>query len=354
MNKLTCEKIESFELPIATGWLLGECMQARGQQELWMQQRPEVLKALREQAVVQSVESSNRIEGVSIAADRLRPVVLGKVKPRDRSEEELAGYRKALDWIFSRKLRIALGPEVILKLHALAQGGMSGDAGQWKSRNNEIIEILPNHERRIRFVPTSAVDTPGAIKALCHAYSRIRENERIPALLSIATSVFDLLCIHPFRDGNGRVSRLVTTLLLVQENIHVGRYISLEKIVEERKEEYYQVLEQCSIGWHSGENEILPWWNFFLSMLRKAYGELANKVEHNAIAPKSDMVRRIILDQIGPFQLSEIAVQIPGASLQLVKKVLSAMKKEGTLNTTGRGRGAVWEVIRNRFPRNGS
>jgi Fic family protein len=345
MNKLTCEKIESFKLPVATGWLLGECMQASGQQELWMQQRPEVLKALREQAVVQSVESSNRIEGVSIAADRLRPVVLGKVKPRDRSEEELAGYRNALDWIFSRKRRIALGPEVILKLHALAQSGMSGDAGKWKNRNNEIIEILPNNERRIRFIPTSAADTPGTIKALCHAYSRIRENERIPALLSIATSVFDLLCIHPFRDGNGRVSRLLTTLLLVQENFHVGRYISLEKIVEERKEEYYQVLAQCSIGWHSGENEILPWWNFFLSVLRNAYGELANKVEHNAIAPKSDMVRRIILDQVGPFQLSEIAAQIPGSSIPLIKKVLSSMKKDGVLKTTGRGRGAVWEVI---------
>lgn len=173
MKKLTIHRIESFELPLATAWLLSECMQARGKQELWMQQRPEVLQVLREQAIVQSVESSNRIEGLSIAADRLRPVVLGKARPRDRSEEELVGYRKALDWIFSRKRRVEFSPEVVLKLHALAQGGMTGDAGRWKSKNNEIIEILPNNQRRVRFMPTSASETPDAMKSLCTAYQNV-------------------------------------------------------------------------------------------------------------------------------------------------------------------------------------
>ena len=219
MKNLTTERIDLLELPVATAWLLGECMQARGMQELWIRQRPEALKALKEQAVVQSVESSNRIEGISIAADRLRPVVLGKARPRDRSEEELAGYRKALDWIFSRKRRVAFGPEVVLKLHALAQGGMSGDAGHWKAKDNEIIEILPNNERRVRFVPTSAADTPGAVQGLCDSFRVVRENEQVPILLTIAACVFDLLCIHPFRDGNGRVSRLVTTFLLIQEGL---------------------------------------------------------------------------------------------------------------------------------------
>lgn len=311
-----------------------------------MRQRPEVLDALREQAMVQSVESSNRIEGVSIAAERLRPVVLGKARPRDRSEEELAGYRKALDWIFTRKRRVAFGPEVVLKLHALAQGGMSGDAGQWKSKNNEIVEILPNNERRVRFVPTSAAATPDAMEALCVAYRHTREEEQIPALLIIATCVFDLLCIHPFRDGNGRVSRLVSTFLLMQEGFSVSRYISLERIVEERKEEYYQVLARCSKGWHTGRNNIEAWWNFFLSVLRHAYDELAQKVEEKFAAPKSDMVRRVIRAQVGPFALSEIAAQMPAASRQLIKKVLMTMKKEGEVTLTGRGRGAVWEVVR--------
>jgi Fic family protein len=347
MNKLNIKRIESLDVPLATAWLLGECMQARGKQEMWMHQHPEVLQALRQQAVVQSVESSNRIEGVSIAADRLRPVVLGKARPRDRSEEELAGYRKALDWIFSRKRRMAFKPEVVLKLHSLAQGGLSSDAGCWKTRNNQIIEILPNNERRVRFVPTSARNTPKAMQALCEDYRRVRRNEQIPALIATATSVFDLLCIHPFRDGNGRVSRLVTTFLLIQEGFSVCRFVSLERIVEQRKEEYYQVLEQCSKGWHQGRNDIIAWWNFFLSMLRSAYSELAKNVEGVALkAPKGDMVRRVINDQVGPFALSEIAAMVPGVSLGLVKRILAAMKKEGALTVAGRGRGAVWEMKR--------
>jgi Fic family protein len=347
MKKLTIERIDNLKLPVATVWLLGECMQARGRQEMWMHQRPEVLQALREQAVVQSVESSNRIEGVSVAADRLRPLVLGKVRPRDRSEEELTGYRNALDWIFSRKRPVPLKPEVVLKLHALAQGGMSGDAGCWKQKNNEIVEIQPTNERRIRFVPTSAADTPDAMMALCEAFLSLGGDEKIPSLISIATCVFDLLCIHPFRDGNGRVSRLVTTLLLDQAGFAVCRYISLERIIEERKSEYYQVLEQCSQGWHDGKNPITPWLNFFFSMLRGAYSELAQKVKATgSLSPKGDMVRRRISDQVGTFTLSEIAAEVPGVSPALIKKILAKMKTEGRVTVTGRGRGAVWEAKR--------
>ena len=132
MLSLDQKKLAEISIPVGTGWLLGSCMEARGKQDLWLKQKPEVLNVLREQAIIQSVESSNRIEGVTIPADRLRPVVLGKVKPRDRSEEELAGYRQALDWIFSRKREVSIMPGVIQRLHAFAQGGFSGDAGDWK------------------------------------------------------------------------------------------------------------------------------------------------------------------------------------------------------------------------------
>src|SRR5229473_6118997 len=155
MLTLDPNKLADLAIPIATGWLLGACMEARGKQELWIRQKPQVLAVLREQAIIQSVESSNRIEGVTVAANRLRPLVVEKAKPRDRSEEELAGYRAARDWIFSRKNRVAITPDVIRRLHALAQGGSSGDAGEWKKRDNEMIEILPNGERTIRFVAVS-------------------------------------------------------------------------------------------------------------------------------------------------------------------------------------------------------
>jgi len=321
-------------------------MEARGKQDLWIRQKPEVLEVLREQAIVQSVESSNRIEGVTIPADRLRPVVLGKAKPRDRSEEELVGYRQALDWIFSRKRQVFIRPPVIQRLHTLTQGGFSGDSGEWKKRDNEIIEILPSGERKVRFVPTSAKDTPKIMDLLCRNYREAGEDERLPSLLVIATFVFDLLCIHPFRDGNGRVSRLATTLLLQSQGFQVARYISLERLVEESKEDYYGVLAECSRGWHGGKNEITPWWNYFLSMLRRAYKEFERQVESVEARPaKSDLVRHTVLAQVEQFTLGDLAAQLPAVSPQLIKKVFATLKKQDKIRLVGRGRGARWDIV---------
>jgi Fic family protein len=340
------KKLAAMSIPVGTGWLLGSCMEARGKQDLWIRQKPAVLEVLREQAIIRSVESSNRIEGVTIPADRLRPVVLGKAKPRDRSEEELAGYRQALDWIFSRKRQVSVMPAVFQRLHALAQGGSSGDAGEWKKRDNEIIEILPSGERKVRFVPTSAQDTPKTMEALCRNYRAACDGERVPPLLIVATFVFDFLCIHPFRDGNGRVARLATTLLLQVHGFYVARYISLERLVEESKEDYYAILADCSLGWHEGKNEIVPWWNYLLSVLRRAYKEFERQMESaEARSAKSDLVRQTVLAQVEQFTLGDLAAQLPAASPQLIKKVLAKLKKQGKIRLFGRGRGARWEII---------
>ncbi|MCD4774470.1 MAG: Fic family protein [Candidatus Aegiribacteria sp.] len=346
MLSLEPEIIVGVTIPVSTVWLLGSCMEALGKQELWIRKKPEVLEFLRELSIIQSVESSNRIEGVTVKAERLRPVVLGKAKPLDRSEEELSGYRKALDWSFNRKNRIVVSPEVIKKLHYLAQGGVSGDAGKWKRKNNEIVELLPNGERRVRFIPTPAEETPEMVEVLCRNYREVCEVERIPILLVIATYILDLLCIHPFRDGNGRVSRLMTTLMLLENGFEVGRFVSLERIVEENKEDYYRVLEKCSRGWHDGTNEIIPWWNFFLGMLQRAYAEFELLVESTASRPvKSDIVRQTILKQLERFTLADLAVQLPSVSPQLIKRILSELKNQGKISLEGRGRGARWEVI---------
>ncbi len=346
MLSIDYKKLAKISIPMSTSWLLGSCMEARGQQELWIRQKPEVIDVLREQAIIQSVESSNRIEGVMIPANRLRPVVLGKAKPRDRSEEELAGYRQALNWIFSRKQSITITPELIRRLHAFAQGGLSGDAGEWKKRNNEIIKILQNGERKVRFVPTSVKDTPRAIDILCQNYRDAEVDNLFPPLLLIATFVFDFLCIHPFRDGNGRVSRLITTLLLESFNFRVGRYISVERLVEESKEEYYRILAECSHGWHEGKNEIIPWWNYFLSIIRRAYNEFKRQVESIDARPaKSELIRQTVLSQVEQFTLSDLMSQLPSTSSQLIKKVLADLKKENKVRLTGRGRGAIWEIV---------
>jgi len=332
---------------MGTGWLLASCMEARGKQDLWTRQKPEVLRALREQSIVQSVESSNRIEGVTVSPDRLLPVVLGRAKPRDRSEEELAGYRRALDWIFSRKRPPALSPELVRKLHALAQSGSVGDAGDWKKRDNQIIELPPTGEPRVRFVPTSARATPAAMDRLCRNYAEACRAETVPPLLIVATFVFDFLCIHPFRDGNGRVGRLLTTLLLQSHGFEVARYISLERLVEESRAEYYRVLGNCSQGWHEGANEILPWWNYFLGLVRTGYREFETQVESSSARPaKSDLVERTVLAQVEEFTLADLAAQLPTTSRQLIKKVLASLKAEGRVRLTGRGRSARWAVGR--------
>lgn len=346
MLTLTPKRLRDLSLPIGTGWLLADCMEARGKQDLWMRQKPEAIEALRELAIIQSVESSNRIEGVTVASDRLRPLVLGRAKPRGRSEEELAGYRRALEWIFTRKRKVFVTPTVIQHLHKLAQQ-KAWDAGKLKTRDNEIIEILPTGGRRVRFKPTSAKDTPDVLAALCSSYEQICDKESLPPLLTIATLVFDLLCVHPFRDGNGRVSRLVTVLLLQQHGFQVGRFISLERLTEQRKEDYYAALQTCSAGWRRGKNEIVPWWNFFLGVLRSAYQTFEEQVTTSrSRSGKGDLVRQIVLAEPDSFTLADIAAQAPAASQQLIKKVLATLKEEGRVQVAGRGRGAFWRVIR--------
>lgn len=346
MLSLDPKRLAEMAVPLGTGWLLAACMEARGRQDLWVRQRPEALRVLREQAIIRSVESSNRIEGVTVPAGRLRPLVLGQDAPRNRSEEELAGYRQALDWAFSRERRVAVVPALFQRLHALAQGSLSGDAGKWKERDNQIIEVLPTGEKKIRFVPTSARDTPDTMEALCRNYREALDDERVPPLLLVATFVFDLLCIHPFRDGNGRVSRLATTLLLQIHDFQVVRYASLERLVEESKEEYYAILARCSQGWHEGRNEIIPWWNYFLSVLRRAYEEFERQVESLGTPPaKSDLVRQTVLAHVERFTLGDVRSELPAVSPQLIKKVLAELKTQGKVRLSGRGRGARWEVV---------
>ena len=185
-----------------------------------------------------------------------------------------------------------------------------------------------------------------AVEMLCRRY-RASDEEQVPTLLIVATFLLDFLCIHPFRDGNGRVSRLATSLLLQSQGFLVARYISLERLIEESKEDYYRVLKVCSQGWHEDKNEIVPWWNYFLSTLRAAYKEFERQVESVEARPaKSDLVRQTVLGQVEPFTLADMAAQLPAASSQLIKKVLAEMKKAGHARLTGRGRGARWDVIR--------
>lgn len=343
MNSFRESYIKSLLFNPTTTWFLSQCAEARGMQEMWKTVRPEVLAKLREYAIIQSAESSNRIEGIEVEKKRLVPLVLGQLKPKDRPEEEIVGYRRALDYIHRNYKTIAINPRSIQKLHELSQGGMTGDAGTWKTRNNDIIEILPNGERIVRFTPVSPQDVPCHIEQLCLAYNDTINNNQLPELIAVANFVIDFLCIHPFRDGNGRVSRLLALLLLYQHGFEVGSYISLERIIEETKESYYEALKQSSLNWFDAQHNLLPWWHHFLGTLKTAYQELRNKVEHSSSDDNmSAIIRQTILTLEIPFSVADICRINPTIDRELVKKVIFSMKKENIVKMVGKGRGARW------------
>ena len=200
--------LQNTKLPLSIVWLLETLAESKGRQQLYEKQSPQLLKSLREMALIESAESSNRIEGVTVKRNRLRPLIIGGTRPRDRSEEEIVGYRMALNWIHTDCHKIPITPEACLRLHALAQGGTSGDAGQWKTTQNDIIEVFPDGRREVRFRPLAPDHVPEAMEELCLAYRHALDQLQVTPLLASACFILDFLCIHPFREGNGQNAAL--------------------------------------------------------------------------------------------------------------------------------------------------
>jgi Fic family protein len=321
---------------------MAQCSEAKGQQTLWESQQPELLEALKEMAMIQSAESSNRIEGVEVEPGRLKPLLMGKLTPRNRPEEEVVGYRRALQLILKNKT-FEVRPAFIKKLHLLAQEG-GGDAGNWKEKDNAIYEFDQRGNRTLRFQAVTAEKTSEFIGKLCDRYLQELEQDKVPGLLLVGLFVFDFLCIHPFRDGNGRVSRLLTLALLNQLGFTVGKWISLERIVEERKDDYYEALGRSSVGWHDKKHDIIPWLNFFFSITRQAYKEFADRMKNASkdLRGKGELIRQVIQSQDDPFTLKELRSQLPGTSEQMIRKVLTDLKAAKELKLVGRGPGARW------------
>jgi Fic family protein len=294
-------------------------------------------------SIVESAESSNRIEGVTVDRERLKPLVIGHSKPRDRSEEEVAGYRKALDLIHKNYSSISITPAFIKELHRLCRGEI-WDAGKWKEKDNDIIRKHLNGRIEIVFKPASAVETPEMVSQLCLAY-RNSHQLKYPDLYAIACLILDFLCIHPFRDGNGRVSRLLTLLALYQNGYEVGKYISLERIIEQTKETYYEALSKSSKKWHQTQHDFLPWFNYFLGTITCAYREFEERAAK--FKPergiKTDIIKTAVSRKFGRFSISEIEKECPSVSRILIKKVLLDMKNEKIIRCLGKGQSAKWE-----------
>ncbi|HEY0515081.1 MAG TPA: Fic family protein [Thermoanaerobaculia bacterium] len=332
-----------LSLPLSSVWLIGDIGEAKGRQELYTRQAPQLLQALRETALVQSVESSNRIEGVTVAPDRLLPLVLENSKPRDRSEQEIRGYRRALDLIHTRAQDLEISPQLFQRLHALIQEG-SGDAGKWKHVENELLEFREGVAPIVRFRPVAASEAVGAIEELCLSYRHTLNQDVAPPLLATAALILDFLCIHPFRDGNGRVSRLLTLLALYQHGYEVGRYISLERLVEESRLDYYDALLRSSQGWHENQHDLFPWLNYFLAIVKRAYKEFERRVGQvqSPRGAKTTLVEATVAEFPGTFTLADLERAAPGVSRDTIRQVLRRLQKAGTVECLGRGPGATW------------
>lgn len=241
-------------IPAATSWYLADLGEARGKQALYTEQSPQKLKVLRENAMIESAVSSNRIEGVTVDQSRIRTLILGKPILRDRDEEEVKGCRDALKLIHEQTKSLPISEETILNLHRFCRGEI-WDAGRYKEKEGDIIARYPNGRERIRFKPVEAVKTPAFIRELIELWDLCLLERWVHPI--IATAAFNLyfLCIHPFRDGNGRVSRLLLLLQCYHLGYEVGRYISLERLIEQNKDRYYETLEQSSHGWHEGKHD---------------------------------------------------------------------------------------------------
>lgn len=336
-------RLNEIALPTASVWLISDIAEAKGRQQLYSRQAPQLLKALREMALIQSVESSNRIEGVTVAPERLVPLVVGNAKPRNRSEEEIRGYRRALSLIHTDAEKLEITPYLLRQLHETTQEG-AFDAGQWKQKENEIVEFRENAPPTIRFRPVSVADTPAAVEELCLSYRASLNQQQVQPLVGVAALVFDFLCIHPFRDGNGRISRLLTLLGLYHFGYEVGRFISLERLVEESRDDYYEALRNSSEGWHQGEHDLIPWVNYFLSVLRRAYREFEQRADQvkSPRGAKTVLVETAIDAFVGEFTLGELERACPGVSRDMVRRVLRQLQKKGRVACLGRGPSAHW------------
>ncbi len=333
-------------IPLATSWILSSLDEYKGKQELYAKQSPQKLKQLREHAVIESSVSSNRMEGVEVDNSRIGTVVFGDSMLKDRDEEEVRGYQKALRWIHDNHSEIEINLDTILQLHKYCRGDI-WDSGKFKEKQVDITERLPNGKERIRFRPPGVKESRTFLKEAVKLWKNQIKERHIPPLILLSAFNLDFLSIHPFRDGHGRVSRLLLLLQLYHLGYEVGRFISIEKIIEENKERYYETLKESSISWIDGKNSIWPYANYLLFILKEAYKQLDHKMESmpDSKGSKSDIVIAYINSQTSEFSVSDVKYHSPGVSIELIRKILKELQKEGKVTNTIRGRNAKWKKV---------
>jgi Fic family protein len=347
MHSFEQQYLKKLQIPHHLIGIIRQIGEYKGKQELYQQQAPEMLENLRQVAIIQSIESSNRLEGITADFKRIKGLVEEKIAPSNRTEGEIAGYRDVLNTVHSNHKNIPIKVQIVLQLHRDLMKYAGKQGGVWKSVANEIAEINPNGSKSIRFVPVEPFQTPDFMQNLHQSFNGAIREEMIDPLILSALYVLDFLCIHPFLDGNGRMARLLTVLLLYHNGYEVGRYISLERIVEQSKESYYDTLYQSSQGWHDGTHDALPWIEYLLSTILAAYREFENRLDRisTGYGSKADMVLNAVDGFIGDFSLADLENACPTVSRDWIRALLKRLRKEGKVEATGKGRYARWRKI---------
>lgn len=339
--------LERFAIPHRLITTIRQIGEYKGRQELYKQQAPEMLENLRKVAIIQSTESSNRLEGITADFKKIKELVEEKTAPANRSEAEIAGYRDVLKTIHTNYEHIPFTANVVLQLHRDLMKYTETKGGRWKSAPNEIAEFLPDGTKRIRFVPVEPHQTSEYMSRLHERYNEVAKDQALDPLILIPLYVLDFLCIHPFLDGNGRMARLLTVLELYHNGYEVGRHISLERIVEQTRESYYETLYKSSQSWHEGTHDAQPWVEYLLSTILAAYREFESRLGRisSGHGSKTDMVLNAIDGFIGDFSISDIEKASPTVSRDMVRYILFKLRKEGKIEPTGKGRFAKWRKI---------
>lgn len=328
--------------------LIAAIYKEAGKQELYLKQRPAQLEKLVEIAKVQSTEASNSIEGIVTTNTRVRQLVEEKTTPKNRNEQEIAGYRDVLSVIHESFDAIPITQNYILQLHKMLYNHMNNPmAGRTKSVQNYISAEYPDGHRETLFTPLSPFETPDALDKICEEYNRVIGNMELEPLIAIPVFIHDFLCIHPFNDGNGRMSRLLTTLLLYRSGFYVGKYISLEAKIAKDKDLYYNALAQAQIGWYDGSEDKLPFIKYLLGTILSAYKDFQERFELvDEKLTAIEIVRKATMYKIGRFTKQDIRELCPSLSLSSIEVSLRKLVEAGELKREGNGKGICYYRIK--------
>ena len=344
MRSFDYNRIKEYPWDLEVLGLVAQIHECKGRQEMYLKQKPLALERLIEIAKIQSTEASNKIEGIVTTSTRIQQLYMDKTTPRNRDEEEIMGYRDVLNLIHENFEYIPIRSSYILQLHKyLYQYSAKAIGGRYKNSQNVIAETQLDGTKRVIFTPLAPHETSEAIDTICNSFNQMIDSCEVDSLLLIPIFIHDFLCIHPFNDGNGRMSRLLTTLLLYRQGYVVGRYISLESKIEKTKEQYYEILEQCGEGWHENKDNPIPFVKYILGIILAAYRDFESRVvmvEEKLTAIQQ--VQKAINEKIGKFTKTDIMELVPTIGKASVEASLKKLVEDGVINKHGNGKSTFY------------